>query len=150
MSLVLSGCIYHDSDSPMHVGACQIGSGAFGEWFWYHYLLVCFTPGFAWAKADGPKIPSYAVFKIWSNFIDPMIGQSSDDSHRIARHACRRGGEMTVETDAHYEGPGDPRQTELGKLTWRAGTVNLFLELISLKSRRTFTVVKLARPTTLW
>lgn len=84
MSLVRSGCIYHYSDSPMHVGACQIGSGAFGEWFWYFYLLVCFIPGFAWVHADDPKIPSYAVFKIWSNFIGPMIGRSSDDSTKVS------------------------------------------------------------------
>ncbi|KAF8558782.1 DUF788-domain-containing protein, partial [Imleria badia] len=44
--------------------ACQVGSGAFGEWFWYFYLLI----------------PSYAIFKIWSNFIGPMIGRSSDHS----------------------------------------------------------------------
>ncbi|KAF8450307.1 hypothetical protein L210DRAFT_843343 [Boletus edulis BED1] len=43
---------------------CQIGSGAFGEWFWYFYLLI----------------PSYAVFKVWSNFIGPMTGWSSDKS----------------------------------------------------------------------
>ncbi|KAI9574481.1 hypothetical protein HD554DRAFT_2201489 [Boletus coccyginus] len=43
---------------------CQIGSGAFGEWFWCLYLLI----------------PLYAAFKIWSNFISPMIGRSSDNS----------------------------------------------------------------------
>ncbi|KAH0840117.1 hypothetical protein J3R83DRAFT_1093 [Lanmaoa asiatica] len=47
--------------------ACQIGSGAFGEWFWYFYLLI----------------PSYAAFKIWSNFIGPMIGRSSDKSSEV-------------------------------------------------------------------
>jgi hypothetical protein len=25
------------------LGACQIGSGAFGEWFWWFYLVVGFT-----------------------------------------------------------------------------------------------------------
>ncbi|KAH7931296.1 DUF788-domain-containing protein [Leucogyrophana mollusca] len=41
--------------------ACQIGSGAFGEWFWWLYLII----------------PLYAAFKVWSNFISPMLGRSS-------------------------------------------------------------------------
>ncbi|KIJ70494.1 hypothetical protein HYDPIDRAFT_122383 [Hydnomerulius pinastri MD-312] len=44
--------------------ACQVGSGAFGEWFWYLYLVI----------------PLYAAFKIWSNFIGPMMGRSSASS----------------------------------------------------------------------
>ncbi|KAL4075763.1 hypothetical protein J3A83DRAFT_4089107, partial [Scleroderma citrinum] len=41
--------------------ACQIGSGLFGEWFWYLYLVI----------------PLYAVFKIWSSFVGPMLGRPS-------------------------------------------------------------------------
>ncbi|KAF9057295.1 hypothetical protein BJ165DRAFT_1419610 [Panaeolus papilionaceus] len=37
--------------------ACQIGSGAFGEWFWWFYMII----------------PVYAVFKIWTSFISPMV-----------------------------------------------------------------------------
>ncbi|KAF9222031.1 DUF788-domain-containing protein [Gyrodon lividus] len=44
--------------------ACQVGSGLFGEWFWYLYLVI----------------PLYAVFKIWSYFVGPMLGRSSDNS----------------------------------------------------------------------
>ncbi|KAN0097260.1 DUF788 domain containing protein [Tylopilus felleus] len=43
--------------------ACQIGSGAFGDWIWYFYLLI----------------PSYAVYKLWCNFVGPMIGWSSEE-----------------------------------------------------------------------
>lgn len=46
MSLVRSRCTCDCSDLPLCAGACQIGSGAFGEWFWYFYLVVCFTPIF--------------------------------------------------------------------------------------------------------
>ncbi|KAF8211367.1 putative opsin [Mycena galopus ATCC 62051] len=39
-------------------GACQIGSGAFGEWFWWLYLVI----------------PIYAVYKLWSSVVSPMLG----------------------------------------------------------------------------
>ncbi|KAG5654485.1 hypothetical protein H0H81_001984 [Sphagnurus paluster] len=42
--------------------ACQIGSGAFGEWFWWLYMVI----------------PIYAVFKLWVSVISPMVlGRSS-------------------------------------------------------------------------
>ncbi|KAF9468977.1 hypothetical protein BDZ94DRAFT_559265 [Collybia nuda] len=37
--------------------ACQIGSGAFGEWFWWLYMVI----------------PLYAVFKLWTSVISPMV-----------------------------------------------------------------------------
>ncbi|CCM02806.1 uncharacterized protein FIBRA_04917 [Fibroporia radiculosa] len=37
--------------------ACQIGSGAFGEWFWCLYLVI----------------PIYAIYKLWSTVISPML-----------------------------------------------------------------------------
>ncbi|KIM45843.1 hypothetical protein M413DRAFT_440895 [Hebeloma cylindrosporum] len=37
--------------------ACQIGSGAFGEWFWWLYMII----------------PLYAVFKLWTSVISPMV-----------------------------------------------------------------------------
>ncbi|KIM83790.1 hypothetical protein PILCRDRAFT_68762 [Piloderma croceum F 1598] len=37
--------------------ACQAGSGAFGEWFWYFWLVI----------------PLYATVKIWNSFISPML-----------------------------------------------------------------------------
>ncbi|KAF7301474.1 hypothetical protein MIND_00712800 [Mycena indigotica] len=41
---------------------CQIGSGAFGEWFWWFYMVI----------------PLYAIFKLWTSFISPMVfGRSS-------------------------------------------------------------------------
>ncbi|KAF8076139.1 hypothetical protein FPV67DRAFT_399517 [Lyophyllum atratum] len=42
--------------------ACQIGSGIFGEWFWWLYMVI----------------PVYAVFKLWISVISPMFfGRSS-------------------------------------------------------------------------
>ncbi|KAL1676471.1 hypothetical protein EV122DRAFT_267051 [Schizophyllum commune] len=36
---------------------CQIGSGAFGDWFWYLYLVI----------------PLYAIWKVWSSVIYPYF-----------------------------------------------------------------------------
>ncbi|KAJ7047600.1 hypothetical protein C8F04DRAFT_14468 [Mycena alexandri] len=38
--------------------ACQIGSGAFGEWFWWCYMVI----------------PLYAVYKLWTSVVSPMLG----------------------------------------------------------------------------
>ncbi|KAH0587428.1 hypothetical protein H2248_006217 [Termitomyces sp. 'cryptogamus'] len=41
---------------------CQIGSGVFGEWFWWLYMVI----------------PIYAVFKLWVSVISPIfLGRSS-------------------------------------------------------------------------
>ncbi|KAJ7507516.1 hypothetical protein B0H11DRAFT_1967463 [Mycena galericulata] len=37
--------------------ACQIGSGAFGEWFWWLYMTI----------------PIYAVYKLWTSVISPLV-----------------------------------------------------------------------------
>ncbi|KAK2466494.1 hypothetical protein APHAL10511_002136 [Amanita phalloides] len=43
--------------------ACQIGSGLFGDWFWWLYMVI----------------PLYAVFKMWVSIVSPlMLGQSKD------------------------------------------------------------------------
>ncbi|KAF7331811.1 DUF788-domain-containing protein [Mycena kentingensis (nom. inval.)] len=36
---------------------CQIGSGAFGDWFWWIYMII----------------PLYAVYKLWTSAISPLI-----------------------------------------------------------------------------
>ncbi|GLB33564.1 putative protein of unknown function (DUF788) [Lyophyllum shimeji] len=42
--------------------ACQIGSGLFGDWFWWLYMVI----------------PLYAVFKLWVSVISPMfLGRST-------------------------------------------------------------------------
>ncbi|KAJ3880178.1 hypothetical protein F5051DRAFT_400600 [Lentinula edodes] len=42
--------------------ACQIGSGAFGEWFWWLYTVI----------------PLYAIYKLWVSVISPFVlGRSS-------------------------------------------------------------------------
>ncbi|OCH93547.1 DUF788-domain-containing protein [Obba rivulosa] len=37
--------------------ACQIGSGIFGQWFWWLYLVI----------------PLYATYKLWSGVISPLL-----------------------------------------------------------------------------
>ncbi|KAF9076448.1 hypothetical protein BDP27DRAFT_1313344 [Rhodocollybia butyracea] len=37
--------------------ACQIGSGAFGEWVWWLYTVI----------------PLYAVYKLWTSVISPFV-----------------------------------------------------------------------------
>ncbi|KAM5535703.1 hypothetical protein V8D89_010690 [Ganoderma adspersum] len=45
--------------------ACQVGSGAFGTWVWWLYLII----------------PLYAVFKLWSGVISPyFLGRSGGPS----------------------------------------------------------------------
>ncbi|KAH9942557.1 DUF788-domain-containing protein [Amylocystis lapponica] len=45
--------------------ACQIGSGAFGQWVWWFYLII----------------PVYAIFKLWSSVISPLLlGRSAAPS----------------------------------------------------------------------
>ncbi|KAI0076547.1 putative opsin [Panus rudis PR-1116 ss-1] len=42
--------------------ACQVGSGLFGQWVWWLYMVI----------------PGYAVFKLWGSFISPiLLGRSS-------------------------------------------------------------------------
>ncbi|RDX53209.1 putative opsin, partial [Lentinus brumalis] len=60
--------------------ACQIGSGAFGQWVWWLYLVI----------------PLYAVFKLWSSVISPMLG------------FARGGGGAQAEADAAR---ADPKET---------------------------------------
>ncbi|TRM68329.1 hypothetical protein BD626DRAFT_481410 [Schizophyllum amplum] len=43
---------------------CQIGSGAFGEWFWYLYLVI----------------PLYAIWKVWSSVLYPYFIGSRNSS----------------------------------------------------------------------
>ncbi|RXW25145.1 hypothetical protein EST38_g660 [Candolleomyces aberdarensis] len=52
--------------------ACQVGSGAFGDWFWWLYLVI----------------PLYAVFKLWTSVISPMVlgrgGAAAENSDEAA------------------------------------------------------------------
>ncbi|KAI0751429.1 putative opsin [Daedaleopsis nitida] len=50
--------------------ACQVGSGAFGQWVWWLYLVVsCLISLYSLLA-----IPLYAMFKLWSSVISPMMG----------------------------------------------------------------------------
>lgn len=52
---------------------CQIGSGAFGEWFWWLYTVI----------------PMYALYKLWTSFLSPMVigrsRQSGQGEERVER-----------------------------------------------------------------
>nr|GAT53930.1 predicted protein [Mycena chlorophos] len=36
---------------------CQVGSGAFGDWFWWLYMVI----------------PLYALFKLWTSVLSPFV-----------------------------------------------------------------------------
>jgi hypothetical protein len=61
------------------IGACQVGSGVFGEWFWYFWLVVSSVIIILHLRDNSLyQIPLYAGVKIWNNFISPMVlGRSS-------------------------------------------------------------------------
>lgn len=48
--------------------ACEVGSGAFGEWFWWLYMVI----------------PVYAVFKLWTSMLYPLFFQKSAPSETDA------------------------------------------------------------------
>ncbi|TFK76151.1 putative opsin [Pluteus cervinus] len=72
--------------------ACQVGSGAFGDWFWWFYMVI----------------PLYAVFKVWTSFIGPAFGSSLFSSN-------------SQENGSTEEGPtaGSKRQEKLRKRSER-------------------------------
>ncbi|KAI0939567.1 hypothetical protein AcW1_004559 [Taiwanofungus camphoratus] len=69
--------------------ACQVGSGAFGEWFWWVYLVI----------------PVYALFKLWISMIAPMLPM-------IYRRFAPA---STVENKADVQEPLSKRQEKLRK-----------------------------------
>jgi hypothetical protein len=68
--------------------ACQIGSGLFGEWVWWLYLVI----------------PLYAMFKIWTSFAGPMLGFGSS-----------KGKESTENSEANSAPATSKRQEKLKK-----------------------------------
>ncbi|KAJ3723254.1 hypothetical protein EV361DRAFT_879584 [Lentinula raphanica] len=60
-----SGLIEWAFDVLYITWACQIGSGAFGEWFWWLYTVI----------------PLYAIYKLWVSVISPFVlGRSSSQT----------------------------------------------------------------------
>jgi len=47
--------------------SCQVGSGAFGDWFWLLYMVI----------------PLFAVFKLWSSLISPYLNANSSTSEDL-------------------------------------------------------------------
>ncbi|KAJ8518368.1 hypothetical protein ONZ45_g4557 [Pleurotus djamor] len=72
--------------------ACQVGSGAFGEWVWWIYLII----------------PIYAVYKLWTSMISPMLlGRGSgapDDQSSTAESTSKRQEKLRKRQER-----GDPR-----------------------------------------
>ncbi|KAJ3560040.1 hypothetical protein NP233_g11093 [Leucocoprinus birnbaumii] len=71
--------------------ACQIGSGAFGEWFWFLYMVI----------------PLFAIFKLWSSVISPyLLGRSSapEDSQVETQQTSKRQEKLRKRSEK-----GDPR-----------------------------------------
>ncbi|KXN87899.1 hypothetical protein AN958_07908 [Leucoagaricus sp. SymC.cos] len=71
--------------------ACQIGSGAFGEWFWFLYMVI----------------PLYAVFKLWSSAISPYLQGRSlvpEDSQANNQPTSKRQEKLRKRSEK-----GDPR-----------------------------------------
>ncbi|TFK43184.1 hypothetical protein BDQ12DRAFT_731238 [Crucibulum laeve] len=69
---------------------CQVGSGAFGEWVWWLYMVI----------------PIYAVFKLWTSVISPLL-------------LGRSGAPAPSETDAVAKEPTSKRQEKLRKRSER-------------------------------
>ncbi|EKM80483.1 hypothetical protein AGABI1DRAFT_128157 [Agaricus bisporus var. burnettii JB137-S8] len=74
--------------------ACQVGSGAFGEWFWFLYMVI----------------PLFAIFKLWSSVISPfMNGRSSSIQDPAAAEADNQPTSKRQEKLRKRSEKGDPR-----------------------------------------
>ncbi|EKM59452.1 uncharacterized protein PHACADRAFT_249951 [Phanerochaete carnosa HHB-10118-sp] len=69
--------------------ACQVGSGLFGTWVWWLYLII----------------PGYAVYKLWGSVISPIL--------------LGRGGSSPVEAENPAPQPTSKRQEKLKKRSER-------------------------------
>ncbi|KAJ4472240.1 hypothetical protein J3R30DRAFT_3709686 [Lentinula aciculospora] len=76
--------------------ACQIGSGAFGDWFWWLYTVI----------------PLYAIYKLWVSVISPFVlgrgstSQTDSDSKSISEE---NGTSKRQEKLRKRSEKGDPR-----------------------------------------
>ncbi|KAI0824610.1 DUF788-domain-containing protein [Trametes gibbosa] len=74
--------------------ACQIGSGAFGQWVWWLYLII----------------PLYAIFKLWSSVISPMFfGRSAASAAPEAEAEAKEPTSKRQEKLRKRSERGDPR-----------------------------------------
>ncbi|KAF5370146.1 hypothetical protein D9758_001281 [Tetrapyrgos nigripes] len=72
---------------------CQIGSGAFGEWFWWLYMVI----------------PIYAVFKLWMSVISPMFFGGSSSPAAASEGAEKESTSKRQEKLRKRSEKGDPR-----------------------------------------
>ncbi|KAF8665682.1 hypothetical protein AX16_000135 [Volvariella volvacea WC 439] len=72
---------------------CQIGSGAFGEWFWWLYMII----------------PLYAVVKLGSSFLSPLILGRFDSSGATEPDVAKEPTSKRQEKLRKRSERGDPR-----------------------------------------
>ncbi|KAJ7068058.1 hypothetical protein C8F01DRAFT_588919 [Mycena amicta] len=72
---------------------CQIGSGAFGEWFWWLYMVI----------------PLYAVFKLWTSVISPMVLGRSSSTTSTPEETAEKDASKRQEKLRKRSERGDPR-----------------------------------------
>jgi hypothetical protein len=80
--------------------ACQIGSAALGEWFWWIYLCVCvlmvsYLVSLTTMDFQFKQIPLFALWKIYSVFLSPYFAskprtESSEDDNSAAALSKRQ------------------------------------------------------------
>ncbi|EAU84553.1 hypothetical protein CC1G_00072 [Coprinopsis cinerea okayama7 len=74
--------------------ACQVGSGAFGEWFWWLYTVI----------------PLYAVYKLWTSVISPMVlGRGSSSTPQPEDAPAQSATSKRQEKLRKRQERGDPR-----------------------------------------
>ncbi|KAJ3741409.1 hypothetical protein DFH05DRAFT_1451185 [Lentinula detonsa] len=76
--------------------ACQVGSGAFGEWFWWLYTVI----------------PLYATYKLWASVISPFVigrGSSSQTDSNSKPNTEENGTSKRQEKLRKRSERGDPR-----------------------------------------
>lgn len=96
------------------IGLCQVGSGAFGAWVWWLYLIVSASrTGTDELHLCSSKIPLYAMFKLWSSVISPyVLGGSSPFSKGSSSSPPE-------DTSADTKQPTSKRQEKLKKRSER-------------------------------
>ncbi|KAJ6539116.1 putative opsin [Mycena capillaripes] len=79
--------------------ACQIGSGAFGEWVWWLYLVI----------------PLYAIYKLWTSVVSPMLGLGKASAVPEESATDKEGTSKRQEKMRKKSERGDPRVQVRGK-----------------------------------
>ena len=93
--------------AALSTGACQVGSGIFGTWVWWLYMVVRDpSPSSALDPQFALQIPGYAAFKLWGSVISPYVLGRSQSS-------------VPPEDDSEKKEPVSKRQEKLRKRSER-------------------------------